>query len=146
MRRSRSSAISDARWRARSDRPPSAFACKRQAMRRNKNCLLDDFGTSPNSSRKRSLRAGILMFLRSSIERITAGSILLFLSLYGDHSSMNALLASESKRKQRDFQLDFNANWSLGKSERAVDPDRYVFASTWRETPDLSCFCARAER
>jgi hypothetical protein len=39
IRRSESLAISRARRRARSERPPQAFACIRQAMRRNRNCL-----------------------------------------------------------------------------------------------------------
>ena len=39
IRRSASSAISSARLRARSERPPSALAWTRQAIRRKRNCL-----------------------------------------------------------------------------------------------------------
>ena len=55
MRRSASLAISSARRRARSERPPQALAWRRQAMRRNRNCLWFERVSSPKASRYLSL-------------------------------------------------------------------------------------------
>src|SRR5437867_5699177 len=64
-----------ARRRARSLRPPSASACKRQTMRRNRNCLFEDFDSSPNASWY-FFRNPITFELRnSSIAASTAGAM-----------------------------------------------------------------------
>jgi len=67
--------MSAARRRARSLRPPSASACKRQATRRNRNFLFEDFDSWPNTSWY-FFRNTITFELRnSSIAESTAGAM-----------------------------------------------------------------------
>src|ERR1035437_5779010 len=67
MRRSASLAISRARRRARSERPPSASAWMRQAILRKRNCLWFDRDCSPNTSRYFCLSWPTVILARSSI-------------------------------------------------------------------------------
>ena len=93
MRRSASSAISAARRRALSLKPPSALACIRQAIRRNRNCLFEDFDSSPNTSRYFVLNAATLNPRNCSMAAIMARSIGVFsFSLAVNYTSMDALV------------------------------------------------------
>ena len=69
MRRSASLAISSARRRARSERPPSASAWIRQAILRNRNCRWFDRDSSPKNS---------LYFWRSCPDVIVLRSLISF--------------------------------------------------------------------
>src|ERR1035437_6122923 len=67
MRRSASLAISRARRRARSERPPSASAWMRQAILRKRNCLWFDRDCSPHTSRYVCWSWPTVILARSSI-------------------------------------------------------------------------------
>src|SRR6266849_2757744 len=66
-------------------------------MRRNRNCLFDDFDSSPNTARYLVFNDATFKPRNSSIARTTAGSMDTVLSLAVNHTSMDALLGRESK-------------------------------------------------
>src|SRR4051812_7984767 len=73
-RKAASSASSKARFRARSLRSPSAFACKRQAIRRNRCAWFEERDSSPNSSSNRARNAFVfsLRTLSISLARVSS--------------------------------------------------------------------------
>src|SRR5437763_16386289 len=66
-------------------------------MRRNRNCLFEDFDSSPKTARYFIFKAATFKSRNSSIARTTAGSMDTVLSRAVNHSSMHALLGRESK-------------------------------------------------
>src|ERR1700694_4926913 len=70
-------------------------------MRRNRNCLFEDFDSSPKTARYLVFKAATFKPRNSSIARPTAGSMDTVLSLAVNHSSMDALSGRESKCGQR---------------------------------------------
>src|SRR5438105_13220855 len=151
--RSASHAISAARWRARSERSPSARACSRQAIRRNRCWRWRQQAGSPNTSRCFSRSLCKLARRSFSISTNTAISILFLLfSVAVNHSHMNALWASTGKRigsgngKERQQNcLAFRAHRRDESGASGREPERQKKTMTTRtETQDVTAVGAEA--
>jgi hypothetical protein len=99
--RSESLTISSARRRARSERPPQAFAWIRQAMRRTKNCLWFDRLGSLKTSRYRSLSCPAVMWPKASISSRTEVVLLVSVLIVLTSSPMCALFLGRVKSLRR---------------------------------------------
>src|ERR1700680_4350223 len=93
-------------------------------MRRNRNCLFEDFDSSPKTARYLIFKAATFKGRNSSIARTTAGSMDTVLSPAVNHSSMDALFGRESKCGQRTLARDAKSttDQEIYRSPHSIGP------------------------